>query len=125
MTSERANVQNDRGRSRPWPIYALTGLAVASLFWDYLVDANFTWWRVLLSVFSIWLAYALWKGSAWAFRASFMLATLSAGIIIFVAGIQLILFEQSADLSLLWKLAAALAWVGLLLHPSTKQFASD
>jgi hypothetical protein len=110
-------------KRRPWQVYALVALSVIGLVWAAVVDQDRNLWDLLNIAFSAWITYALWTGKRWAFTLSFMCATLGAGVLLVVAGMQSFLFEQAADLRLWGAFLVLAVWVFLLVHPDTKEYA--
>ena len=119
--------QFDKGgsvnKSRPWPVYVLVLGSLIGLAWGAVVDPDRTWWDLAGMVLTVWITYSLWVGKSWAFTLSFMAATLCAGLVLVIAGIQVFLFEQQVQTPVLWALGSSAVWIVLLLHPATKEFA--
>ena len=107
---------------RPWPVHVLSLLAVTGALLGFVVGDR-SLWDIATAVVGLYIAYSLWMGRAWAFTVSFMLATLCAGAFLAVALVQVLLLEQGMLDGLLWGLASATIWTGLLMHPATKRFA--
>ena len=113
---KRANVM------RPWPVYALSLLAVTGAALGVVVGDR-SLWDIPTALFGAFVGYSMWTGKGWAFTVMFMLTSLCAGLLLTVAVVQLVLLEQRVSGGLGWGLANAIIWIGLLMHPATKRFA--
>jgi hypothetical protein len=118
-----ASMRQDVNKTRPWSIKALVLLGVVGLITGVIAAPNRGWGDLVGGLFTIWIAYSLWIGKAWAFTISFMAATLCAGLVLVIAGVQAFLFEQRVHEGVLLALLSSAVWIALLLHPATKEFA--
>ncbi len=115
--------RDQTSEARPWPVYVLIALGGAGLVWGLIADNQRTFWDIPRLLFGLWVTYSLFTGKTWAFTLSFMLATLCAGGILLIAGVQLFLLEGELPAELPWGFLSFAVWIALLMHPATKRFA--
>ena len=107
---------------RPWPVHVLTLLAVTSAVLGVVVgDRSLS--DIPVALFGVFVGYSMWTGKRWAFTVSFMLTSLCASFLLTLAVVQLALLGQRVAAGLVWGLAIAMIWIGLLMHPATRKFA--
>lgn len=111
--------------ARPWTVYVLVALFVVGAIAGLVVSEDRGAQEIVVMLLGLGIAYAIWVGERWAFNITFMLSSLCSALLAALLIFQLFLYETGREDRVLVGLIFSAVTAALLIHPSSKRFASS